>query len=77
MEWTHASEFEVSTTQVTIASGASQTITVIFFPTSPGNQVGKPPDRSQRGGSHDRSHVAAFSAFLPRRFLLDYQKSRV
>ncbi len=57
VEGTHASEYEVSTTQVTIASGGSETITVIFSPTSPGNEVGQPPDRSQRGGSHEPSPV--------------------
>ena len=38
VEGTHASEYEVSTTQVTIASGGSETITVIFSPTSPGTK---------------------------------------
>ena len=38
VEGTHASEFEVSTTQVTIASGGSETITVILSPTSPGTK---------------------------------------
>ena len=38
VEGTHASEYEVSTTQVTIASGGSETITVIFSPTSSGTK---------------------------------------
>ena len=38
VEGTHASEYEVSTTQVTIASGGSEAITVIFSPTSPGTK---------------------------------------
>ncbi len=38
VEGTHASEYEVSTAQVTIASGGSETITVIFSPTSSGTK---------------------------------------
>ena len=38
VEGTHASEYEVPTTQVTIASGGSETITVIFSPTSAGTK---------------------------------------
>ena len=38
LEGTHASEFEVSPTAATIASGASETITVILSPTSPGTK---------------------------------------
>ena len=38
VEGTHASDYEVSTTQVTIASGGSETITVIFSPTSSGTK---------------------------------------